>query len=85
MDWERSPRRPGLKAWPLLRIRCSSVFAERNFYETCSSALLFLPQIFPFLQRDRHIAVFPNEIVERAEIEFVAMLHARVGEKLQDL
>ena len=38
-------------------------------------------QIFPFLQRDRHIAVFPDEIVEGAEIEFVALLHARVGEK----
>ena len=31
---ERSPRRPGLKAWPLLRIRCSGVLAETI---SCSS------------------------------------------------
>src|SRR6266508_1871556 len=42
-------------------------------------------QIFPHLQRDWHVAVFPNEIVERAEIEFFALLHACVGEKFQNL
>src|SRR4029077_3533364 len=28
---ERSPRRPGLKAWPSLRVRCSSGLAETIF------------------------------------------------------
>src|SRR5260370_13749052 len=42
-------------------------------------------QIFPLLQRNRYVAVFPDEIVEGAEVEFVALLHARVGEEFQDL
>src|SRR5439155_14705126 len=42
-------------------------------------------QILPLLQRDRDIAVFPNEIMEGADAEFVALLHARVGEKFHDL
>ena len=29
---ERSPRRPGLKAWPSLRVRCSGGLAETIFY-----------------------------------------------------
>jgi hypothetical protein len=37
------------------------------------------------LQRDRHVAVLPKEIVEGAKVKFVALLHARVGEKFQDL
>jgi hypothetical protein len=41
--------------------------------------------IFPLLQRNGHIPVFPDEIVEGAEIEFFTLLHARVGEKFQDL
>src|SRR5262249_39920047 len=36
-------------------------------------------QILPFLRRDRHITIFPDEIVEGAEVEFVALLHTRVG------
>src|SRR6266550_4464117 len=40
---------------------------------------------FPALQRDRDIAVFPEEIVEGAEAEFLALLHARVSEKFHDL
>src|SRR5215831_6277003 len=48
-------------------------------------ASISLSEILLLLQRDRHVAVFPNEIVEIAEIEFVALLHARVGEKFQDL
>ena len=42
-------------------------------------------QILPLLQRNRYVAVFPKEIVEGAEIEFVALLHARVGDEFQDL
>jgi len=42
-------------------------------------------QILPLLQRDWDVPVFPNEIVERAEIEFFALLHSRVGEKFHDL
>jgi len=34
---ERSPRRPGLKAWPLLRIRCSGVLAETISYSSRKS------------------------------------------------
>src|ERR1043166_3813394 len=42
-------------------------------------------EIFPALQRDWHVAVFPDEIMEGAQIEFFALSHARVGEKFQDL
>jgi hypothetical protein len=45
------------------------------------SASISPSQILLLLQRDWDIAVFPDEIVERAEIEFVALLHARGGEK----
>jgi hypothetical protein len=31
---ERSPRRPGLKAWPSLRVRCSGGLAETISYFT---------------------------------------------------
>jgi hypothetical protein len=31
-------------------------------------------EIFPAQQRNRDVAVFPNEIVEGAEIEFLALL-----------
>jgi len=47
--------------------------------------LVTCTQILPPLQRNRHIAVFPDEIVEGAETEFFALLHARVGEEFHDL
>jgi hypothetical protein len=39
-------------------------------------------EIFPLLQRDGHVAVFPDKIVERAETEFFALPEARVGSSL---
>src|SRR5207247_6891796 len=42
-------------------------------------------QILPSLQGDRDVAVFPNEIVERAEVEFVALLHPCFGQKFYNL
>src|SRR5437660_8856942 len=48
-------------------------------------ASLSSTKIFPLLQRDRHVDVFPEKIVKGAEIEFIALLHARVGEEFQDL
>jgi hypothetical protein len=42
-------------------------------------------EIFPALQRDGDVSVFPDEIVEGAEVEFFALLQAHFGEKLCDL
>src|ERR1044071_4981531 len=50
-----------------------------------SSDVIISPKVFPLLQCDRHVAVFPKEIMEGAEVEFVALLHARVGKKFQNL
>jgi len=47
--------------------------------------LIRCAQIFPALQRDRHVAVLPDEIVEGVKIEFVALLHSRFGEEFCDL
>src|SRR5436309_4748347 len=43
------------------------------------------PQISPALQNDRDVSVLPEEIVERAEAEFVLFLALRVGEEFVDL
>jgi hypothetical protein len=44
-----------------------------------------LAHAFPALQRDRDVAIFPDEVVEGAEVEFFALLQACFGEKFQDL
>ena len=36
-------------------------------------------------QRDRDVAVFPDEIVEGAEVKFFSLLHTRFGQQLHDL
>src|SRR3954454_14554160 len=42
-------------------------------------------EILPALQRDRNVTVLPDEIVERAQIEFLALPHPRFGEEFRDL
>jgi hypothetical protein len=42
-------------------------------------------QIFPALERDRDVAVFPDEIVEGAETEFFPLSQAGFGEEFCDL
>jgi len=42
-------------------------------------------QVLPTMERYRDVAVLPDEIVEGAQIEFVALLHSRVGEQFDDL
>jgi hypothetical protein len=42
-------------------------------------------QVFPALQRDRHVAILPDEIVEDAQVEFFALLQSRFGQKFCDL
>jgi hypothetical protein len=37
------------------------------------------------LPRNRHVAVFPDKIVEGAQTEFFSLLHARFAEKFCDL
>ena len=55
-------------------LRADRLFTQRSGLHFVSRA-----EIFPALQRDRHVAVLPDEVVEDAEVEFVALLHARVG------
>src|SRR5947209_3820296 len=57
-----------------------------------SSGLLFhregiacVAEIFPPLQCNGDVAVFPNEIVKGAQIELVTLLHPRFGEEFRDL
>jgi hypothetical protein len=42
-------------------------------------------EIFPPVQCNRHVTALPDEIVESAAVEFVALLHSRVGEEFHDL
>src|SRR5256885_3170989 len=62
---------------------------REDFVEPISAArslrIFGAAEIFPALQGDRDVAVFPDEIVEDAEIEFLSLLHARVGEKFYNL
>jgi hypothetical protein len=44
-----------------------------------------LAHAFPALQRDRDVAIFPDEVVEGAEVEFFSLLHAGFGQKSCDL
>ena len=37
-------------------------------------------QIFPALQRDRDVAVFPDKIVEGTKIKLLALFQARFGQ-----
>ena len=60
---ERSPRRPGLKAWPLLRIRCSGVLAETISYSSKKSTKhtqIRDPQI--------EIRLFPNSFAATSRL-----------------
>src|ERR1700674_5221604 len=50
----------------------------------CLEVVIF-PKIFPPLQRDRHIAITPQEVVKRSQAELVALGKFRIGEKMQDL
>jgi len=57
-----------------------------SFYYLCvlsggCNVTLFVgrAQVFPALQRDRNVAVFPDEIVEGAEIEFSPCCNSRIG------
>jgi hypothetical protein len=50
-----------------------------------SRHVLISRQIFPALQRNPDVAVFPDEIVEGAQVELISLLHARFGEKFCDL
>src|ERR1700674_498595 len=50
----------------------------------CLEVVIF-PKIFPPLQRDRHIAITPQEVVKRSQAELVALSKFRIGEKMQDL
>src|SRR5437588_12307271 len=47
--------------------------------------LVSCAQILPALQCNRDVAILPDEIVEGAEIEFLALLHARFGEEFRNL
>src|SRR5437016_13849949 len=42
-------------------------------------------QVFPPLQRDWHVAILPDEIVERAQVEFFALPQAGFGQESHDL
>jgi hypothetical protein len=42
-------------------------------------------QVFPALQCTRDVAVFPDEIMKGAQIEFVALLDARFSQEFCDL
>src|SRR5205085_5130960 len=48
-------------------------------------SLIERAQIFPPLQRDRDVAVFPDEIVEGAEVEFLTLLYPRFRQEFRDL
>src|SRR5437764_5008090 len=61
-------------------LRADRLFTQRSGLHFVSRA-----EIFPALQRDRHVAILPHEIVEGAEIEFFALLHTGVGEEFHDL
>src|SRR5262249_784986 len=64
-------------------------FSSRNYTLAGRNVLLVaslgLFEKFPLLQRNRDIAVFPNKIMKGAKIEFVSLVHARVGEEFHDL
>ena len=47
--------------------------------------VVVFPKVFPALQRDREVAVFPEEIVKRSQAELVALSELGIGEKMQDL
>src|SRR5205823_10478263 len=42
-------------------------------------------EILPTLERDRNIPILPDEIVEGTKVEFVALLHPRIGEEFRNL
>src|SRR3981081_1698142 len=42
-------------------------------------------KIFPALQRDRHIAISPQEVVKRSQVELFALGKFGIGKKMQDL
>src|SRR3979490_1512009 len=42
-------------------------------------------KIFPALQRYRHIAISPQEVVKRSQVELFALGKFGVGKKMQDL
>src|SRR6266516_3075144 len=69
----------------LISFQRMTVATLSELSEMASRSIVGSAEIFPALQRDRDVAVFPDEIVEGAEIEFVALLHARVGEKFYNL
>jgi hypothetical protein len=47
--------------------------------------LLTQPQIFPTQSRNRHIAVFPQIVVEGSQAEFLLLINSRVRQKLHNL
>src|SRR4051794_1969337 len=71
----------------------ASMSSSRSFISCFKSSVLFshrdriarVTEIFPTLQRNRHVAVFPNEIMKGAQVELVALLQARFGEEFCDL
>src|SRR3954449_7858643 len=73
-------RSSGLRPW--------GSFIRRSPCSTLSIhwwRIVGVTEILPALKRDRYVTVFPNEIVERAQIEFVALLHSRFSQKFGDL
>src|SRR4030081_3480419 len=47
--------------------------------------VVIFPKIFPALQRDRHIAISPQEVVKRSQAELFTLGEFGVGKKMQDL
>ena len=58
-----------------LHVHCPRIAGrDRRIHANVGLELVLRAQIFPLLQCDRDVAVFPDKIVEGAEVEFFALL-----------
>ena len=80
----------GFSHWGSLfqqRLHSALLFARRRIvtFPIQHPNIVILIQILPALQSYRHIAILPQEIIERPQAEFVPLRIFRIGKKTQNL